>query len=181
MATNEADRYWAKIVGQAAVAVAGASDALLRVQLYDTLEEFFDGSNCWTRTSISPSFPRPRTTSSTPHGGRILRLDSVLDQNNVPQQAVMPEIGTVHFLLPLHRHPADAGDGDQDRHRSAAVLPAQYPGLGAAGAWARDSARADRQHDAAAGAELLQSGLGEFPSAPSSTTACPGVWWRRPR
>ena len=32
--------------------------------------------------------------------GRILRLYGVIDQNNVPQQAVMPEVGTIQFLYP---------------------------------------------------------------------------------
>jgi hypothetical protein len=101
MAVSEADRYWAKVIGQAAVSVAGASDALLRVQLYDTLEEFFDGSGCWTESINFTVIPETQDYKLYPvDGGRILRLDYVIDQNNVPQQALMPDIGTVHFSYP---------------------------------------------------------------------------------
>lgn len=101
MVTNEADRYWAKILGQAAVAVAGASDALLRVQLYDTLEEFFDGSCCWMELINFTVIPETLDYKLYPvDGGRILRLSSVVDQNNVSQAALMPDIGTIHFSYP---------------------------------------------------------------------------------
>ena len=100
-ANDEVDRYWAKLIGQALVTLPGASDALLRVQLFDTLEEFFDGSNCWMETIKFTAVPDTVEYKLYPsEGGRIIRLDSVLDQNNVPQAALMPEIGTVRFQFP---------------------------------------------------------------------------------
>jgi hypothetical protein len=102
MNVTETDRYWAKILGQAAVALTGASDELLKVQLYDTLEEFFDGSNCWVEMIKLVVVPDALDYKLYPvEGGRILRLDSVVDQNNSPQQAIMPDIGTVRFLYPV--------------------------------------------------------------------------------
>ena len=57
--TDEGERYWTKVLGQAAVSLTGASDAiLLKVQLYDTLEEFFDGSSCWKELIEFPGHPR---------------------------------------------------------------------------------------------------------------------------
>lgn len=99
MSSTEADRYWARLLGQAAVSLTGASDALLKVQLYDTLEEFFDGSNCWVESIGLTVVPETLDYKLYPvEGGRIIRLDSVVDQNGVAQAAVMPDIGTVRFL-----------------------------------------------------------------------------------
>jgi hypothetical protein len=98
--TDEIDRYWAKLIGQALVTLPGASDALLRVQLFDTLEEFFDGSNCWMEAIGFTVVPDMLDYKLYPVSGRIIRLDSVTDQNNVAQNALMPEIGTVRFLYP---------------------------------------------------------------------------------
>jgi hypothetical protein len=93
--------YWDKLLGQANVSLTGASDAQLRVQLFDTLEEFFDGSNCWQETISFTVIPETLDYQINPLSGRILRLYGVIDQNSVPQPAVMPVIGTVHFLYPF--------------------------------------------------------------------------------
>jgi hypothetical protein len=92
--------YWAKLMGQANVALTGASDAELKVQLFDVLEEFFRDSNCWQEAIFFTVIPDTLEYPLTPLTGRIVRLNGVLDQNNVPQQAVMPEVGTVRFLYP---------------------------------------------------------------------------------
>lgn len=97
---SEAFRYWAKTINQAAVILTGASDAQLRVQLFDVLEEFFDGSNCWKEAISFVVIPDTVDYQIKPVTGRILRLDGVYDENNVPQAAVMPVIGTVHFQFP---------------------------------------------------------------------------------
>lgn len=94
------DNYWTKLMGQAQVALTGASDAQLRVQLFDALEEFFDGSNCWQEAIGFTVVPATLEYPLYPITGRILRLNGVVDQNNVAQQAVMPTIGTVRFLYP---------------------------------------------------------------------------------
>jgi hypothetical protein len=98
--TDEIDRYWAKLIGQALVTLPGASDALLRVQLFDTLEEFFDGSNCWLESIRFTVVPDMLDYKLYPVSGRIIRLDNVIDQNNVAQSAIMPEIATVRFQYP---------------------------------------------------------------------------------
>lgn len=97
---DEVDLYWAKLRGQATVVLPGVSDAFLRVQLFDTLEEFFDGSNCWLESINFTVVPDMVEYQLYPQGGRILRLDSVVDQNNVPQQALMPIPGIVQLQFP---------------------------------------------------------------------------------
>lgn len=98
---NEFNGYWAKLIGQAKVALLGSSDAQIRVQLYDTLEEFFDGSCCWTENIGITVIPETLDYPLQPIGGRIVRLSAVLNQHNMQEQAVMPDIGTVHFLYPF--------------------------------------------------------------------------------
>jgi hypothetical protein len=100
MSKSECERYWRKLMGQMNVVLSGASDDQLRVQLYDTLEEFFDGSNCWLENIVLTVVPDTLEYPVSPLSGRILRLYSVLDQNNVPQSAMMPEIGTIRFTYP---------------------------------------------------------------------------------
>ena len=97
---NEFNGYWAKLIGQAKVALIGASDIQLKVQLFDTLEEFFDGSNCWTENIGLTVIPETLDYPLKPIGGRIVRLVAVLNQHNLPENAIMPEIGKVHFLYP---------------------------------------------------------------------------------
>jgi hypothetical protein len=92
--------YWTKLLGQANVILTGASDAELRVQLFDVLEEFFRDSNCWTEEINFTVIPDTLVYPLVPLSGRILRLSGVVDQNNIPQPAVMPDIGTVRFLYP---------------------------------------------------------------------------------
>lgn len=97
---NEFNGYWGKLIGQAKVALIGSSDAQLRVQLYDTLEEFFDGSCCWTENIGFTVIPETLDYPLQVTQGRILRLVAVLNQHNLPENAIMPDIGTIHFLYP---------------------------------------------------------------------------------
>jgi len=98
---NEFNAYWGKLLGQAKVGLMGASTTQLKVQLFDVLHEFFDQSCCWTElinfTAIPDTLDYPLKTTQ----GRILRLEAVLNQHNHQEQAIMPDIGTVHFLYPF--------------------------------------------------------------------------------
>jgi hypothetical protein len=94
------DDYWKKLLGQAKVSLTGASDVELKVQLFEVLQEFFDGSNCWQEAIKITVIPDTLDYPVMPLCGRVLRLNAVLDQHNVPQQAVMPELGVVRFLYP---------------------------------------------------------------------------------
>lgn len=98
--SKASDRYWRKLLGQAEVTLSGASRVELRVQLYEVLEEFFNLSNCWQESIPFTVVPETMDYPIYPTSGRILRLNSVLDQNYVGQAALMPDIGTVRFLYP---------------------------------------------------------------------------------
>jgi hypothetical protein len=99
--TDPCQRYWQKLFGQAKVSLLGASDAALKVQLFEVLQEFFDGSNAWQETLVVTVIPDTLNYPLYPvEGGRILRLFAVIDQNRVPQSATMPDIGTVRFTYP---------------------------------------------------------------------------------
>lgn len=98
--SDESERYWAKLIGQANVILAGVSDAELRVQLFDVLLEFFNDTSCWVERVNFTVIPDCLEYPVHPLTGRTLRLQCVLDQNNVPQSAIMPTIGTVQFLYP---------------------------------------------------------------------------------
>jgi hypothetical protein len=98
---NEFNAYWGKLLGQAKVRLLGASEKQIRVQLFDVLDEFFDNSNCWTESIGITVIPETLDYPLRPTGGRIVRLEAVLNQHNLPEQAVMFDIGTVHFLYPF--------------------------------------------------------------------------------
>lgn len=98
--SEEAERYWAKLLGQANVILSGVSDAELRVQLFDVLMEFLDGSNCWKENIHFTVVPDAVEYPLIPLTGRVLRLYGVVDQNGTAQAAVMPTVGTVRFLYP---------------------------------------------------------------------------------
>jgi hypothetical protein len=78
----------------------GASDAELKVQLFEVLQEFFDNSNCWPESIKFMVIPQTLDYPLKPLSGRILRLLGVIDQNNVQQPALMPTLGTVRFQYP---------------------------------------------------------------------------------
>jgi hypothetical protein len=92
--------YWRKLLGQAKVTLSGASDVELKVQLFEVLQEFFDQSSCWQETIKFMVVPDTLDYPLAPLSGRILRLYGAIDQNNVQQAAIMPEIGVVRFQYP---------------------------------------------------------------------------------
>jgi hypothetical protein len=89
-----------KLLAEANAALTGASDAQLNITFFDTLREFFSSSNSWMEWINFMVIPDTQEYSITPVHGRILRLLNVIDQNRVPQQAIMPQIGTITFLYP---------------------------------------------------------------------------------
>jgi hypothetical protein len=96
--------YWAKLIGQAQVRLMGSSKAQLKVQLFDVLDNFFNVSCCWTEAIRFIVIPETLDYPLQPvEGGRIVRLDSVINQFNVPEQAFMPDIGTVKFRFPFNQ------------------------------------------------------------------------------
>jgi hypothetical protein len=100
MSTQECDAYLDKIMGESNSILSGASDAQLRVTLFDVLEEFFDLSNSWQETIEFIVIKDLQDYKLEPNEGRIVRLLETYDQNRVPQPATMQNFGEVHFLFP---------------------------------------------------------------------------------
>lgn len=100
MTAKKNDNYWRKLYGQAQANLSGVSKAQLRVQLYETLEQFFELSNCWTETLAISVVPEAQEYKLYPAQGRVLRLLSVVDQYGSVQPAIMPTVGTVLFQYP---------------------------------------------------------------------------------
>lgn len=94
------DAYLLQLMGQAATILTGASNIELKVQLFDVMREFFLKSNSWLETLTVPVVPDTLDYPVVPSSGYIIRLSGVTDQNNVPQSASMPEVGTIHFFYP---------------------------------------------------------------------------------
>jgi hypothetical protein len=94
------DRDLQALLGQANSILAGTSDAQLKVVFFQVLQEFFDNSNCWTEVIPIAVVPNLLDYQIDPISGRILRLLEVVDQNNVPQSAIMSTPGWVHFIYP---------------------------------------------------------------------------------
>lgn len=94
------DEETVKLLAHANSLLTGATNAEILISYYDTLKEFFSGSNRWMESLGFMVIPDTLDYPLNVVTGRIMRLLNVIDQNNVPQAAVMPEIGTVHFLYP---------------------------------------------------------------------------------
>src|SRR5215468_5779552 len=96
----ETEEEVAKLFGEASAILTGSSQAQLTISLFDVLREFFNYSNSWMEWIQFTVVPETQDYVLEPTQGRVLRLLGVVDQNRVPQAAVMPELGVVSFLYP---------------------------------------------------------------------------------
>lgn len=80
----------------ARVKAMGASDAGIKADFFEAASEFFNDSNAWQeQVTFQTVAGETEYTVQPSTEGRIIRLAGVLDQNLVPQNALMPDIGTV--------------------------------------------------------------------------------------
>lgn len=90
--------YTKYMILTARVECAGASDAGIKLALYDVLDSFLDFTSAWNEaipiTTVANQTDYPVTPAETPPG-RIIRLAGVVDGNTIPQPAAMPVLGTV--------------------------------------------------------------------------------------
>jgi hypothetical protein len=86
-----------QLLDLARVKLIGVSDAALKAELFTVLDEFFKDSSCWTETVQVQIVANTTLYNVVPNGGQIVRLAGVVDVNNIPQPAIMPEIGTIQF------------------------------------------------------------------------------------
>lgn len=87
----------------ARIKLTGASDAGIKAELFDVLHEFFSDSGAWRELLTINVTPGITTYSLVPQqGGKIIRLLGVFDPNQIPQEAFMPEFGTLQFVYPVN-------------------------------------------------------------------------------
>lgn len=89
-----------QLLNQLRVRLIGASDAELKAEVFDTLREFYNESNSWTEEINFNIVADVVEYDITPTNGQIVRLAGVVDDNGVPQPAVMPSIGHLVFRNP---------------------------------------------------------------------------------
>jgi hypothetical protein len=97
-----ATQDWTQLLNQARVKLPGSSDAALKGELFDVLHEFFDTSSAWTEAITLNVLPNTVEYAVTPDSGQIIRLAGVVDGNNIPQPAIMAELGEVLFANPYN-------------------------------------------------------------------------------
>lgn len=91
------------LLDQATVKLTGASASGIKAELFDVLHEFFGFTSAWQET-IALSVPAAITEVSLvpSDGGKIIRLDYVVDQNNLPQAAVLKGFSSVVLRVPYN-------------------------------------------------------------------------------
>lgn len=81
-------------MNQMRIELTGASDAGIKFAMYDALHEFFNDSSAWQETVTLPITNNTTEYEISPaEDGQIIRLNGVVDINNIPQPAVLTEIG----------------------------------------------------------------------------------------
>ena len=94
-----------RIMNSARVHLTGASDLGIIGELFDTINEFLDGSNAWFEWMPLPIGANNQSYQIYPqHGGMIIRLVCLFDANRIPIPAHMAEItppgGRIHLVYP---------------------------------------------------------------------------------
>lgn len=80
------------------VKCTGASDAGIKAEFFEVATEFFNDSNAWQESvAFQTAAGQTDYTVQASSEGRIIRLAGVVDANNIPQAALMPDIGTVQL------------------------------------------------------------------------------------
>lgn len=104
-----------RFMGQMRVKLSGASDAGIKAELFEVLDEFCDETSGWQEAL---SLHVLAGTSSTPNtiydltpqfGGSIIRLMAVFDPNQIPIPAFLPtgantntEVGQLNLVNPVN-------------------------------------------------------------------------------
>ncbi len=89
------------LIDQATVKLSGASSAGIKAELFDVLHEFFASTDAWQET-IPVTVPAATTDVSVipSEGGKVIRLQYVIDANMLPQEAFLIGFDTIHLRNP---------------------------------------------------------------------------------
>lgn len=83
------------VMNQARVELTGVSDASLKAQFYEVLDEFFRDTSSWRTQVQFTAIPNTLAYNLVVDEGRIMRLDNVVDLNGSFIPALMADIPTV--------------------------------------------------------------------------------------
>src|SRR4029077_13227101 len=104
-----------RFMGQVRVKLTGASDAGMKSELFEVLDEFCDDTSAWQEQIAlnviagTTSIPNNIYDLTPQHGGTIIRLLGVFDPNGIPTPAFLPtgatqntEVGQLQFVNPVN-------------------------------------------------------------------------------
>lgn len=83
------------VMNQCRVELTGVSDALLKSQFYEVLDEFFRDTSSWRTQVTFTVIPDVTSYNITVDEGQIIRLDKVVDGSGSFVPALMADIPTV--------------------------------------------------------------------------------------
>lgn len=88
-----------QVMGSLRTLLPGASEAGLKIELYNVFKEFFDETSSWTETLTMNSVADTDTYMLVPTSGQIVRLAGVVDENDLPLPAVVDSIGVLNATI----------------------------------------------------------------------------------
>jgi hypothetical protein len=104
-----------RFMGQVRTKLAGASDAGIKAELFEVIDEFCDDTTAWQEQILLPILPPTATSNNLVYdlvpqqGGTIIRLLAVFDPNQVPVPAFLPtgansnlEVGQLNIVNPVN-------------------------------------------------------------------------------
>ncbi len=97
-----ADQDWDRLIDSATAKLPGASNALIKNEIFDVMHEFFTLSASWLEDLEVPIIPDTVTYDLAVSEGQIIRLAGVADANRCPRPASMPTIGSLLLTYPVN-------------------------------------------------------------------------------
>lgn len=92
-------RAFEQLMNQARIKLPGASDAGIKLELFDVMKEFLKDSNAWTEDIAFTALANITDYILTPlDGGQIIRLVGVWDDKMIPVPSFMPTFGTLRLV-----------------------------------------------------------------------------------
>jgi hypothetical protein len=89
-------------LNNARVHLTGASDAGIKLELFNTIKVFLKDSNSWLEHIRVPVTAGTQEYLVTPrNGGQIIRIEAIRDGNWFPVKAAMPNIPTLTVYQPV--------------------------------------------------------------------------------
>lgn len=98
-----AKQDWERLLADTAAKLSGASMQEIKSTIFDTLHEFFKDSSSWIESVSLPVVAGTTTYTVAVTEGQIIRLAGVVDANNLPVKALMPDLGVITLAFPTNQ------------------------------------------------------------------------------